>query len=521
MNRPTDPADAERHVALLVSSALDYAIFMLDPQGNVMTWNPGAQRIKGYAPADIIGRHFSTFYTDEDKARNHPQRELELAIEHGRYEEEGWRIRKDGSRFWANIVITPLYDDTGTLVGFGKVSRDLTARRLNEEQLRTKAHELEAANRQLSEYRRLVASVRDYAIFMLDPSGHISSWNAGAQYLKGYEPEEVIGRHFSIFYTGEDRARRHPEHELELAIRDGRYEEEGWRVRKDRTLFWASVTITAVRDEMGRLTGFSKVTRDLTARRDAELALKRVVEELRAANEELDRFAGVAAHDLSDPLRTISGFAELLERADLPPTERGYASHIRSSSLRLTRMLRDLLTYARAGKAMAESEPVDLAEAVGHVLDDLAGPISERGADVRADVRHGASVLAVPGDVRIVLQNLVSNAVKFADDEHPAVTIEAEPAEGAWRVTVADNGAGVPEAERERIFGAFERARHGRDRVGYGLGLAICQRLVDRHGGRIGLDPDGSHGARFWFSLPVAGGLPEAPATEPGQVARG
>ena len=219
--------------------------------------------------------------------------------------------------------------------------------------------ELEEANRQLAEYQRLVLSVRNYAIFMIDPTGHILSWNAGARHLKGYAPDEIIGRHFSVFYTAEDRARRHPEEELEVARREGRYEEEGWRVRKDGTMFWASVTITAVHDDEGTLTGFAKVTRDLTARREAEQALRAALDDLRVVNAELDCFAAVAAHDLTDPLRTISGFAGLLNRAELPAAEREYARHIHESSLRLTGMLQGLLVYARAGRPATEGEPVD------------------------------------------------------------------------------------------------------------------------------------------------------------------
>ncbi len=329
MGRPPDRISEDRQLALLVGHATDYAIFMMDPGGHIRTWNPGAERMKGYRREEIVGKHFSVFYTDEDLVRDHPADELRIATEEGRYEEEGWRVRKDGSRFWANIIITALRGDDGELIGFGKVSRDLTARRLQEEQTRAKALELEAANQQLAEFRRLVSSVRDYAIFMLDPAGHIRSWNAGAQHLKGYEPEEIIGRHFSTFYTAEDRERRHPEHELEIAVREGRYEEEGWRLRKDGSAFWASVTITAVRDESGRLTGFAKVTRDLTERRRNEQALQKAVEELRLSNAELDRFASIAAHDMTDPLRTISGFAEVLLEGD-PTAEEAqeYTQHI-------------------------------------------------------------------------------------------------------------------------------------------------------------------------------------------------
>ncbi|HEU4657420.1 MAG TPA: PAS domain S-box protein [Capillimicrobium sp.] len=512
MRRTDARMSEESQLALLVSQAADYAIFLMDPSGCIRAWNPGAERMQGYRRDEIVGQHFSVFYTEEDRARDHPAEELRIATETGRYEEEGWRVRKDGSRFWANIVITALRDEDGELIGFGKVSRDLTVRRLAEEQTKAKALELEAANRELAEYRRLVLSVRDYAIFMLDPSGHILSWNAGAQHLKGYTPEEIIGRHFSVFYTAADRARDHPAHELEIAIREGRYEEEGWRIRKDGSRFWASVTITAVRDEQGRLKGFAKVTRDLTERKRDEEALLKAVEQLQAANEELDRFASIAAHDMTDPLRTISGFAELLVQSDVTAEEgRHYAQHILDSSLRLTTMLQALLAYARAGRTGGEIEPVDLVEVVAQVQDDLAATIADRNARVDVDIPAGAAALIQTNDLRVILQNLISNAVKFGDKDAPVVTIDAEHDGDDWCISVTDNGGGIAPEHQERIFTAFERA--GGTAGGYGLGLAICQRLVERHGGRIGVDSAPDRPTRFWFTVRASDHEP-AVATE-------
>jgi PAS domain S-box-containing protein len=505
MQELTPSGGEERQLALLVSQVADYAMFIMDTDGVIRTWNPGAQRLKGYSRDEIVGKHFSIFYTEEDKARDHPAEELRIAAREGRYEEEGWRLRKDGSRFWANILITALRDEEGRLVGFGKVSRDLTVRRLAEEQTRAKALELEAANRQLAEFRRLVSSVRDYAIFMLDPAGHILSWNRGARHLKGYEDEEIIGRHFSTFYTAEDRARNHPSFELEVAVREGRYEEEGWRVRKDGSQFWASVTITAIRDDDGRLTGFAKVTRDLTERKIAEDQLRQAVTDLRAANEELDRFASVAAHDMTDPLRTISGFAEVIVQDELSPEEtHEFAQHILDSSLRLSAMLQGLLAYARAGQAPATAQDISLADVLAQVRDDLARSISETAAELVVAVPEEARVMAEANDLRIVLQNLVSNAVKFGDAQAPVITISAEPRDDQWRVAVGDNGGGLAPEDRERVFRAFQRATNGSGRAGYGLGLAICQRLVERYGGAIGVEAEADEGARFWFTLPAA-----------------
>jgi PAS domain S-box-containing protein len=509
----------EQQLALLVGSAIDYAMFMLDPQGVVRSCNAGAHRLKGYTRDEIVGRHFSTFYTEEDRERDHPGEELRIAAREGRYEEEGWRVRKDGSQFWANIVITAIRDADGGLIGFGKVSRDLTARRSDEQQIRAKAVELEAANARLAEYQRLVSSVRDYAIFMLDPAGHILSWNAGAQYLKGYAPADIIGRHFSTFYTAADCERDHPAHELEIATREGRYEEEGWRVRKDGSQFWASVTITAVHDDQGNLTGFAKVTRDLTERKASEDALRQAVEQLRRSNAELDRFASVAAHDMMDPLRTISGFAEVLVETDPTPEERReYTGHILDSSLRLSGMLQGLLSYARSGTAPTAGDTAVVTDTIDQVREDLAARIAEAGAHVVADVPQDAIVAMNGHDLRATLQNLVSNALKFGDPSAPTVRITAHREDAVWRIAVEDNGRGIAEEDQETIFNAFRRAAGSSGQSGYGLGLAICQRLVERRGGQIGVESEPGRGSRFWFTLPTpaAGnrthqrGLPDA-----------
>ena len=242
----------------------------------MQTWNGGARRLKGYQADEIIGRHFSTFYPEEDVEAGVPEQILEQARSTGRHEAEGWRVRKDGSRFWADVVITALREDDGTLVGFGKVTRDLTSRQLATEQMRAGAAELRMANAELEQFRLLVTSVRDYAIFVLDVTGRIRTWNPGAERIKGYSADEVIGRHFELFYTDEARARRHPDHELQVAAHEGRFEEEGWRVRKDGTLFWANVVITALRDARGGLVGYAKVTRDLTERRKAQQLLEAI-----------------------------------------------------------------------------------------------------------------------------------------------------------------------------------------------------------------------------------------------------
>src|SRR3954469_15491565 len=320
---------------------------MLSPDGIVQTWNAGAERIKGYAEHEIVGRHFRTFYPHEARMVRHPEEELELAIRDGRYEEEGWRIRKDGTRFWANVVITPLHDDDGRHVGLAKVTRDVSERREQEEALRQSEER----------FRLLVEAVGDYAIFMLDPDGRIASWNTGAERSNGYTAEEIIGQHFRVFYPPEQQAARHPEHELEIALREGRYEEEGWRIRKDGTRFWANVVITAVRDEHHQLVGFAKVTRDVSERREmlaeqqrSAIALAEANARLQQVAEDQAHFLAVTAHELRTPVGVLSGTADTLAShwADLEDEERAQLlDGMRASSLRLRRLLTDLLTASR------------------------------------------------------------------------------------------------------------------------------------------------------------------------------
>ena len=327
----------EERFRLLVEGVKDYAIFMLDPEGKVASWNEGAHHIKGYRQQEILGRHFSVFYPEEDVKRSKPERALEIAQEKGTYEDEGWRVRKDGSRFWASVLITALQDEAGGLRGFAKVTRDITERKRAEEeirqlnknlesrveertsQLQAAVAELESHQRELRQseerFRILVEGVSDYAIFMLSPDGNVVSWNEGAERIQGYGASEITGKHFSIFYAEEEVERSLPMEELRVAAAEGRFEEEGLRVRRDGTRFLAEVVITALRDEAGDLRGFSQVTRDITARKEAEEALRTSLRRMANLKAALDESAIVSTTDrhgkiayVNDSFSEISGY---------------------------------------------------------------------------------------------------------------------------------------------------------------------------------------------------------------------
>lgn len=255
---------------LLIDAVIDYAIYMIDPDGIITSWNSGAKRFKGYEEAEILGQHFSRFYTEEDRLKGLPQRALDTAIREGRFEGEGWRVRKDGTHFWCHVVIDPIFDATGTLLGFAKITRDLTDRKMAEEVLKQSEQQ----------FRLLVQSVTDYAIYMLDADGRLTNWNPGAQRIKGYLPEEVIGKHFSMFYTPEDREAGEPKRTLDIAVREGRFENKGWRLRKDGTRFMAHVVVDPIWGDTGTLLGFAKITRDITEATLAQQALEQTREAL-------------------------------------------------------------------------------------------------------------------------------------------------------------------------------------------------------------------------------------------------
>ena len=471
---------------LLVERVQDYAIFKLDGAGRVSTWNAGAEHIKGYRAEEIVGRHFSVFYPPEAVDAGKPARLLALAARDGRVEDEGWRVRKDGSRFWADVSITALRDSEGAVIGFAKVTRDLTARKEAEDALR----------RSEQTFQLLVESIQDYAIFMLDPDGRIASWNASAERIKGYSAHEIIGEHFSIFYPPEDVAQGKPRWELESAEREGRHEDEGWRLRKDGSRIWANVVISPMRDAQGSLIGFAKVTRDLTQRRRTEQALTQT-------NQELERFSYSVSHDLRAPLRAIHGYAQALwddHAEELGAEGKRLLAVIRDSAKLGGQLIDGLLNFSRVGRQALARTPVDLtalAESVVAELRQTQGSVAVEVALAPLPPASGDGAL-----LRQVLLNLIGNAFKFTGKRaHPKVEIGAEQNGSEVAYYVKDNGVGFDMEYANKLFGVFQRLHRPDEFEGTGVGLALAQRIIQRHGGRIWAEGKVNEGATFSFTL--------------------
>jgi PAS domain S-box-containing protein len=499
---------------LLVDSVLDYAIFALDPSGRIISWNAGAERLKGYTRDEIVGRHFSIFYPPEDGDK--PARYLEDARRDGRVEDEGWRLRKDGSRFWASVVITALRDSAGNLVGFAKVTRDLSERRRAELELR------ESEQR----FRLLVEGVRDYAIFMLTPEGRVATWNEGARRIKGYSAEEIVGRHFSTFYTAPDLAAGKPARELEIASRDGTYEEEGWRIRKDGTQFWASVLITALRAEDGRLLGFAKVTRDLTERRTAELqalADARRIAQVEAENRTKSTFLTAMSHELRTPINATLGYTELIEMGvggEISEQQHGYLARIRGSQQHLLGIINDLLNYSRmeAGLVQYELEAVDLHTVVDTVLPMLRPQALSKDLElVHGPCAEGATGWVDRARAEQIALNLLANAVKFTPSGG-RVSATCARVDETVTLTVSDTGPGIDPEQQEAIFEPFVQLGRSlsSSHEGTGLGLAISRDLARAMGGELSVRSEPGEGATFTLTLPAPGAASaQAPPTEP------
>ena len=500
---PASGAIADERYRKLVEGLSDHAVFLLDNEGIIRSANEGVRRIHGYEAHEIVGKPVSLLYPEEANARGWPAHELRLAREDGRFEDENWRMRKDGTRFWGNVVITAMRDADGQLTGFSKITRDLTERRRHEELTR----------RSEERFRLLVERVKDYAIFMLTPEGRVASWNDGAQAIKGYTAREIVGEHVSRFYEAEAIARRWPEHELAVACKTGRFEDEGWRVRKDGTRFWANVVITALHDDAGELYGFAKVTRDLTARMQ--------VEEFRRSERRTNEFLAMLAHELRNPLapmRTaLDAFNRSPNNADVLELLRGVFNR---QLTHLTRLVEDLLDVSRitSGRIVLAHETLDLGSVVREAGDSMRAILEARGHTLQLDLPEGRTpVRADPTRLAQIVSNLLSNAIKYTPDGG-RIAVEVARDGDVAMLRVRDNGRGIAADLLPRIFDLFVQGERAlaREESGLGLGLTIVKRLVELHGGTVVATSDGpGTGSEFVVRFPLVNQAQTRPIVSP------
>ena len=461
-----DSISEQQRLQLLIQAITDYAIYMLDTEGRVATWNPGAERFKGYKANEILGHNFSEFFTDEDREAGKPERALQIAAAEGRYEAEGWRVRKDGSRFWANAVLDAIFDPSGELIGFAKITRDITASREQHQAL------FESEQR----FRMLVQGVRDYAIYMLDTDGNVTNWNAGAESIKGYTANEIVGEHFSRFYTAEDREAGEPKRALETALREGKYEREAWRVRKDGSLFCAHVVLDPIFDESGRHIGFAKITRDITERVRAQEELDEARASLLQSQklQALGELTGGLAHDFNNLMTVVAGATDfLLRKPDLPIEKRQqYLESIAETAERATMLTNQLLAFGR--RQAIKPVVVDL----NVRLDSLAEVLSRTlGNSIKVELDLDRDLGRVEVDIA-QLETAILNAAVNARDAMPDggtltlstrnVTDKDEP---SVCLSISDTGEGMPTEIADRAFEPFFTTKE----VGKGTGLGLSQ----------------------------------------------
>jgi PAS domain S-box-containing protein len=497
----------ERRLELLVDAVVDYALYLLNPTGEIVSWNPGARRLKGYEADEVIGSRFHNFFTPEDQANGFPDHALDMATRTGRFESEGWRVRKDGSRFWALAVIDAIYGENGELLGFVKITRDMTERR-------------DAAQRLLdseSRFRQLVQSVVDYAIFHLDLEGVVSTWNAGAERIKGYRADEIIGSHFSRFYTDEDREAGVPQRALATARAEGKFEAEGWRVRKDGSRFWALVVIDAIRNETGELVGFAKVTRDITERMQAQRVLRETLEQL-AASQKMDavgQLTGGIAHDFNNLMMVVLGNLETAQRnareIDNNNLQRALKNATRGAQ-RASSLTQRLLAFSR--RASLNPKPLDINKFMLGAVDFMHRALGET-VEIETAGSAGLWTVEVDADqLEVALLNLAINArdampsggkltVEAAnailDREYCKMNLEVNPGQYVM-LSVSDTGCGMNEETISRAFEPFYTTKE----IGHGTGLGLSQvyGFVKQSGGHIRIYSEVGQGTTVKIYLP-------------------
>jgi PAS domain S-box-containing protein len=513
---------------LLIDSVIDYAIYMIDLDGRVTTWNTGAARLKGYSAKEIIGQPFEKFFTPEDQALEFPRQALATAARTGRFESEGWRVRADGSRFWALSVIDAVRDHDDKLIGFAKVTRDMTERRAEQNRL------LESERR----FRQLVQSVVDYAIFQLDRGGIVATWNTGAERIKGYSADEIVGQHFSVFYTEEDRAAGVPARALATAAADGRFEAEGWRVRKGGTRFWASVVVDPIRDDAGELVGFAKVTRDITERMETQRILREAQKQLAASQrmEAVGQLSGGIAHDFNNLMMIVLGNLEKAGRvaqgtADSAPELRRALANATRGAQRAAALTHRLLAFSR--RQPLNPKTLDLNNYLPGVAEFLQRALGET---IEIEVTGAPALWPIEVDVPELESSLINLAInardampgggkltvealnQTLDRDYRRVNPEITPGQYAL-ICVSDTGHGMAPDVLARAFEPFFTTKD----IGQGTGLGLSQvyGFVKQSGGHVKIYSEPGHGTSVKMYFPRRGERANDVADEDGGPSRG
>ena len=489
-DQDNDGSPMHQHFSQIVAGVRDYAVFTLDVAGHITSWNTGAENIKGYKAEEIIGKHFSRFYPVDAIARNWPGEELKIAAGQGRFEEEGWRIRKDGTRFWADVVITALRSPQGRLTGFLKITRDLTERRRHEETLR------ESEER----FRLLVNSVKEYAIFMLDADGCVASWNLGAERIIGYTAAEIIGRSVACLYPAEAAERGAPQRDLATVVAHGGMEINGRRVRKDGTRFWANVVICSVHDLDGKLRGFAQVTRDLTERKQFK--------ELEESQQRTHEFLAMLSHELRNPLAPLKTSVDIMRLREMSDPVLIRARDVIDRQVQhLTHIIDELLDVSRitSGRIRLTSETLDLQGVVLRAVEAARPLFDSKGHTL--EIEAPASHVWVRGDLTRLTQvfvNLLNNAAKYTPDRG-RIEVSIRSTDKSAAVHIRDNGIGIAAELLPRMFDLFTQGDRPLDRTdgGLGVGLALVHRLVSLHGGVVKAFSEGiGRGSELVVTLP-------------------
>jgi PAS domain S-box-containing protein len=531
VERAVEAEQAQREQLLVTLESISDGVIATDREGRVTFLNPVAQALTGCTGAEAQGRPLeAVFRIANAEIREPVENPVASVLRTGQVvglANHTVFLDKGGTERPIEGSAAPIMDVKRVTSGVVLVFRDVSERKRwerfqenHQKELERQVQEGIAALRSSEEqFRLLVEGTTDYAIFMLDPQGRVRSWNPGAGRIKGYRADEIIGQHFSCFYPAEDKAKA--AHALEVARTTGRFEGEGWRVRKDGSRFWANVILTALHDENGQLLGFSKITRELTEAKRAEEALRavnadlenrvrerthelrRAVEDLNRSNLDLAQFAYAASHDLQEPLRAVSGCAQVLQRryrGRLDERADELIAHTVDGVSRMQTLINGLLAYSRVGSRGRAFGATDCNAVLEGAVANLASAVAGAGAVVTHDLLP--VVRADPGQLTQLFQNLVGNAVKFHGADPPRVHVGAGRRAGEWLFTVADNGIGIPAEYFERIFAVFQRL-HTRDEFpGTGIGLALCKKIVERHGGRIWLESEPGRGSTFFFTIP-------------------